>query len=328
MGPGPSAPLVELVRTDILADIAPEVARLQEFIRSATAENTWRGYRSDWEHFTTWCVAHGRSALPAEPATIALYLAGNADLLRVATLQRRLAAISRAHRAIGLASPTSMSNPIVSETWKGIRRSKGVAQTGKAALLTADLRQMLAAIPSGLIGIRDRALLLLGFAGAFRRSELVALNVEDLDFREEGLVIGLRRSKTDQEGQGREVGIPYGSDPSTCPYRNTRAWLRASAIEQGSLFRRVDRHGRIGPERLSDKGVALIVKRYAAAIGRDASQFAGHSLRAGLVTSAAMAGASERSIMAQTGHRSVGMVRRYVRSCSLFQDNAAAKTGL
>ena len=182
--------------------------------------------------------------------------------------------------------------------------------------------------PTGLGGARDRALLLLGFAGAFRRSELVGIDVEDLGFREEGLVVTLRRSKTDQEGEGRRVGIPYGSDPATCPFRAVRAWLKLSGIDSGPLFRPIDRRGRLGPSRLTDKSVALLVKRYVKDVGLDPARFSGHSLRAGLVTAAALAGASERSIMAQTGHRSPNMVRRYIRECSLFQDNAAAKTGL
>ncbi|MFN7992735.1 MAG: site-specific integrase [Bryobacteraceae bacterium] len=248
--------------------------------------------------------------------------------MKVATLQRRLAAIGKLHRAANIPSPASMSNGLVSLTWRGIRRTKGVAQTAKMPILVADLRRMMTILPEGLTAIRDRSLLLLGFAGAFRRSELVSLNVEDLDFQEEGLVVSLRRSKTDQEGEGRKIGVPYGSDPATCPYRSTRFWLKASSIQSGPLFRAIDRFDRVGRDRLSDRSVALIVKRYTRAIGKDASQFSGHSLRSGLVTAAVRAGASERSIMAQTGHRSVTMVRRYIRDASLFMDNAAATTGL
>jgi len=303
-------------------------ASVEHYMRQARASNTWRAYRADWEHFSGWCATRELASIPSDPETVALYLAEHADLLKVATLQRRLCAINKVHKAAGCASPASMANARVRETWRGIRRVKGLAQQVKAPVLTADLRQMVAELPAGLQGARDRALLLLGFSGAFRRSELVALNIEDLEFREDGLVITLHRSKTDQEGAGRQIGIPYGSDPTTCPFRAARAWLKAAALEAGALFRGVDRHGRLGGTRLSDKSVALVVKRYATAIGKDASHFAGHSLRAGLVTAAAMAGASERSIMAQTGHRSTAMVRRYVRNASLFQDNAAAKTGL
>ena len=187
---------------------------------------------------------------------------------------------------------------------------------------------MVAGLPEGLLGIRDRALLLVGFAGAFRRSELVGLDIADLDFNHDGLTVTLRRSKTDQEGEGRKVGLPYGSNPSTCPVRSLQAWIEASAIEAGPVFRSVNRHGRLQPDRLSDKAVALVVKRRAEAAGLDPSRYAGHSLRAGLATAAANAGVSERAIMAQTGHRSVQMVRRYIRDGSLFRENAAAKVGL
>jgi integrase len=187
---------------------------------------------------------------------------------------------------------------------------------------------MMGALAPGIAGMRDRALLLVGFAGAFRRSELVALNIEDLEFREEGLLVALRRSKTDQERAGRTIGIPAGSDSTTCPCRGLRAWVEAAGLTRGSLFRAVDRRGRVSERRLSDRAVALVVKRYALAIGRDPNEFAGHSLRAGLVTSAALAGASETSIMAQTGHHSPDMVRRYVRIRSVFLENAAAKVGL
>jgi integrase len=187
---------------------------------------------------------------------------------------------------------------------------------------------MVNALPENLLGKRDRAFLLLGFAGAFRRSELVSLDVADVETNREGIVVTLKRSKTDQEGQGRRVGIPYGSNAVTCPVRALNEWLEASAITAGALFRSVNRHGQLRSERLSDKAVALVVKRSAEAAGLDASQYAGHSLRSGLATSAAQAGVSERAIMAQTGHKSLNMVRRYIREGSLFRENAAAKIGL
>jgi integrase len=186
---------------------------------------------------------------------------------------------------------------------------------------------MTAALPGSLLGLRDRALLTLGFAGAFRRSELVALDVTDISFTADGLEVALRRSKTDQEAAGRKVGIPYGSLRITCPVRALRAWLDAAVITEGAVFRSVNRWSALG-DRLSDKAVALVVKRHAATIGLDATKFAGHSQRAGLATSAAKAGKSERAIMNQTGHRSAAMVRRYIRDASLFSDNAAAGIGL
>jgi integrase len=210
----------------------------------------------------------------------------------------------------------------------GIRRAKGTAARAKAPALTGDVRAMVAAAAPGLLGARDRALLLLGFAGAFRRSELTSLNHQDLAFTPDGLVVLLRRCKTDQEAQGRKIGIPYGSNPETCPVRAVQAWLAASGITSGPIFRHVDRHGKLRAGRLSGYAVALVVKRHAEAAGLDAAKFAGHSLRAGLATSAAIGGASERAIMAQTGHRSVNMVRRYIRDGNLFRENAAARAGL
>ena len=302
--------------------------RIEQFSRLARATNTSRGYRSDWQHFVNWCEAHGEPSLPSRPETVAAYLADNADRLKVATLQRRLASIGKKHRHEGHPSPASMSHRVVGETWRGIRRANGIAPAAKAPLLAADLRRMSAAASAGIRGLRDRALLLLGFAGAFRRSELVGINIEDLDFRPEGLVILLRRSKTDQERVGRRVGVPVAADPQTCACRSVRRWIDAANLVTGPLFRPIEGCGRVGPRRLSDRAVALVVKKYAAVIGRNPAEVAGHSLRAGLVTSAAIAGVSETSIMAQTGHRSAAMVRRYVRVPSVFQDNAAAKVGL
>ena len=187
---------------------------------------------------------------------------------------------------------------------------------------------MVEAADAGLIGARDRALVLLRFAGAFRRSELVGLDVEDAVFGKDGLVVTLRRSKTDQEGAGRKVGIPYGSNPETCPVRVVQAWVEQAAVTTGPLFRAVNRHGRVQPGRLTGRAVARVVQKLATAAGLEASKYAGHSLRAGHATAAAIAGASERSIMAQTGHRSVQMVRRYIRDGNLFRENSAGKLGL
>ncbi len=198
----------------------------------------------------------------------------------------------------------------------------------KTAAVTADVKRMVDVCPSSLMGTRNRALLLVGFAGAFRRSELVSLDVEDAQFTQDGLVVTLRRSKTDQEGEGRKVGLPYGSHPTTCPVRSLRAWLEQAAITRGPIFRYVDRHGNVGPNRLTDQVVALVVKRCAVTAGLEAARYAGHSLRAGLATAAAEADVSERAIMAQTGHKSLPMVRRYIRQGSLFKQNAAAQVGL
>jgi integrase len=308
--------------------LAHSYSRAEAYERNSKAENTRRGYRSDWRSFDAWCTSAGLPSLPATPETVALYISAIAETHKPATIGRHLAAIASAHKARGHSSPASMQHGAVSAVWKGIKRTHGTAQLQKAPTLTANIRAMVGTLPDRLIGTRDRALLLVGFAGAFRRSELVGLNREDIDFTADGLVVTLQRSKTDQEGKTRKVGLPYGGNPDTCPVRSLRAWLDAAAIEAGPLFRWVNRHGKMQPGRLSGTAVALIVKRHASAAGLDASKYSGHSLRAGLATSAAIAGASDRSIMNQTGHRSINMVRRYVRDASLFRENAAAMVGL
>ena len=297
-----------------------------EYAVNSRAESTIKAYRSDWRAFTEWCGNHHLASLPADPGTVALYLTAHAGKLKAATLRRRLSSIAVAHKTAGFASPTDDER--VRATWSGIRRAHGTAQHGKEPVLTADLRLMVAALPDSLLGCRDACLLLLGFASALRRSELVALNVEDLSETDEGLIVTVRRSKTDQEGEGRDIGVPFGSNPATCPVRATRVWLEASSIEDGAVFRSVDRHGRLGTTALSDKGVALVVKRTAEGAGLDPARFAGHSLRSGMATSAARGGATEAQIMATTGHKSLTVLRRYIRRGSLFEENAATKLGL
>ena len=305
---------------------SPSLDQVREYIRASKAENTLRGYQSDWRHFCAWCESRGLCPLPASPETVAAYIAESAGRLKVGSLQRRLNAIAEAHKAVGLDSPTH--SPIVANTMKGIRRTLGTAPAQKAPALTADIRAMLEATDAGLIGQRDRALVLLGFAGAFRRSELIGLDVEDCAFGKDGLTVTLRRSKTDQAGTGRKIGIPYGSNPETCPVRTIQSWIEQAGVSTGPLFRSITRHGRIQADGLSGIDVARVVKKLALRAGLDGAKYAGHSLRAGHATSAAIAGASERSIMNQTGHRSVQMVRRYIRDGSLFRENSAGKLGL
>ena len=300
--------------------------RARHYARESRATNTRRAYRADWADFTAWAQEHGRTALPATPQTVVLYLSARADTLKTATLQRRLTAISQAHKAADLDTPTA--ERAVLRVMTGIRRQKGTAQEGKAPAITREIRAMVEHLPPTLRGQRDRALLLLGFAGAFRRSELVSLDVGDLAWSDDGLTVRLRRSKTDQEGAGRTVGIPYGSKPATCPVRAVRAWLAAAQITDGPVFRGVDPHGNLRRTRLADKTVARVVKNAAEAAGLDPTVYAGHSLRAGLATAAAQAGVAERVIMAQTGHKSLPMVRKYIREGSLFTQNAAAEVGL
>ncbi len=305
---------------------SPSLEQAREFIRASKADSTLRGYKSDWRHFCQWSEGHDVCPLPAAAETVASYIAECAARLKVGSIQRRLNAIAEAHKAVGLESPTSAG--IVRNTLKGIKRTMRKAVVQKAPTLTADIREMMEATDGGTIGARDRALMLLGFAGAFRRSELVALDLADLEFNRDGLTVTLRRSKTDQDGAGRKVGVPYGSNPETCPVRVMQFWLERVNLSSGPVFRSLDRHGKVQVRGLSPGDVARVVKKLAQRTGLDATKYAGHSLRAGHATSAAIAGASERSIMNQTGHRSVQMVRRYIRDANLFRNNSAAKLGL
>jgi len=308
--------------TDV-ADLARDARQLASEARSA---NTVRAYRSDWLDFERWCGERGLLALPTTAEAVAVYLTALSQSHKVSTITRRLSAISQAHRGRGLDSPAQDSP--VRLVLAGIRRRYGTAAETKRPVLVPELRAMVEALPDNLLGVRDRALLLVGFAGAFRRSELVAVNYEDLAETADGLVILIRRSKTDPEGAGRKIAIPRGREETTCPLRAMRAWCKTAGISAGAVFLRVNRHGTILPERLSAEAVAIAVKRAAARLGFDGREFAGHSLRSGLATSAAIAGKSERSIMSQTGHRSTSILRRYIRDGNLFRENAAEGLGL
>jgi integrase len=246
----------------------------------------------------------------------------------VATIERRLSAIAQAHRVAGFASPRR--HPLVAETLRGVRRLLGVApKARKNGALTADVTAAVAAIDlATMAGVRDRALLLVGFAAGMRRSELVGLDVDDLAAAPEGYVIHLRSSKTDQEAAGRAVPMVYGTDPRYCPVRAVRAWTTAAGLQAGPLFRPVNRHGRVLGRRLSAQSVALIVKTHMGRLGHPPAEFAGHSLRRGHATSAARGGAAERTIMATTGHRSTRTVRTYIEAGQLFDDPSGRYLGL
>jgi site-specific recombinase XerD len=302
------------------------VERTNHYARNAKSANTIKAYQKSWAQFESWCAEYNVCSLPATSETVAAYITWLAENgYKASTIQQHISAISQAHQMKEYESPTHSS--LFRTTWAGIRRTIGTAQKSKKAAVINDIRLMVDALPSNTLGIRDRALLLIGFAGAFRRSELVSLNVDDIEVKSDGLVITLKHSKTDQEGAGRKVGIPYGSNPHTCPVRAYMAWIEASGITEGAVFRSIDRHGNI-KSRMSDKAVALVVKRCAEAAGLDASQYAGHSLRSGFATTAAYADVKERDIMRQTGHKSLQMVRRYIQEGSLFRNNAAANVGL
>jgi integrase len=285
------------------------------YVRDSLAENTRRAYVSDLKHFEAW-----GGSLPASPATIAGYLAAHADSLSVATLVRRLATISKVHQARGLINPAR--SELVRTTLKGIKRMRGCAQRQAKPLLREDLLLVLDAIGDGIKDIRDRALLLIGFAGALRRSELIALDVADIEHVRRGIVLYLRHSKTDQDGEGQRIAIPFGRT-RWCPVAALDAWLKASGICEEAIFRPVDRHERVRKARLSGEAVAIVVRERAVAAGLDQTCYSGHSLRAGLATSAAQAGVPPWRIKAQTRHASDVMLARYIRDGERFTDNAA-----
>jgi len=304
--------------------------RARVYTEAAKAPNTRKAYALDWAAFRQFCAVQGWSPIPAAPETVTAYLIHLAEDqgYKLSTIQRRLSSISIAHKTANHPSPTQTAQ--VSMVLAGLQKTYGTAQQAKKAATLETLRQMLSYLPESRLGIRDRALLLLGFAGAFRRSELVGLQREDIEVTPDGLRVTLQRSKTDQAGKGRVVGIPYGSHRETCPVRAWKAWtavMEAQGMNTGLAFRALDRHGHIKTQ-LSDKAVALIVKRYAAAAGLDPAQYAGHSLRSGFATTAGHAQVSERAIMKQTGHQSTAMVRKYIQEGTLFEDNAAAEIGL
>jgi site-specific recombinase XerD len=312
--------LMPLQNTDLAQRVLAETAK--HYIDQSLSFATRKAYASDVKIFSAWCAAHARTALPAAPETVALFLADQAqNHVAASTLNRRLAALKCAHEAQGHATPTSHKG--VTAALKGIRRTKGTAPAKKKAATADIVKEMVRRCPNTLTGQRDRALLLLGFAGAFRRSELVALTVADLAFVDDGLRISIRKSKTDQEGAGQVIAIPHGS-VWFCPVTALKRWLAVAGIEDGAIFRAVGKGSRVGPAALSDKSVAKRVKHYAGKVGLDAADFAAHSLRAGFVTSAAEAGASIFKMAEVSRHRSTDVLAGYVRSANLFKDHAGA----
>lgn len=319
--------LVASLQADLRRELEQLVNEARQFAGAAQSGNTRRAYESDWADFQAWCDSLNFQSCPASPETVALYLTHLARTRKASTLSRRLAAISHFHqRAREIPPVTSIE---VRTVLAGIRRKKGTAPRRKRPLLGASVVASMAKLPQDtLLGIRNRALLLIGYAGALRRSELVSLDWEDCDFTDEGLRLTIRKSKTDQTGQGSEIGIPAGSTPETCPVQALQTWKQCSAERSGPIFRVVGRANKVMEERLSSKAVARLVKDVAIRLGLDPKDFSAHSLRAGLATTAAQNGVSERKIMDQTRHRSVKTVRAYIRDGELFRDNAAAKGGL
>lgn len=304
----------------ILAD--NDEAAVNGFASAEKSAATRRAYQSDFAVFSAWCKGRGFDPLPAAAAAVAAFVADQAKVgKRPSTLARRVAAISYAHELAGLTSPTAAK--MVRVVLGGIRRSMGTKRAQKAPATAERVAAMLATISADTLkGKRDRALLALGFAGAFRRSELVALKFADLAFEPDGMRVQIRQSKTDQEGKGQEIAIPRGT--KLHPVRAVQAWIKAAKIKDGHLFRSVDRHGHLGGT-LTSQSVALVVKHYAEAAGLDPAEFAGHSLRAGFLTSAAEAGADVLRMMEVSRHKRVETVQGYVRRANLFKGHAGAK---
>lgn len=323
--PGETLPAVVAPGGALIADAAT-VEAARKYVAASKAANTRRSYATAWSQWLEWSAAHGASPCPAEPAAVALWLAQLADRgAKPATVKVRLAGVAAAHRDRGHSLDVKARE--IAAVVAGVRRTHGVAPAKKAPVLTPDLRAMLETLPPTLAGVRDRALILIGFGAALRRSELAALNVEDVTISAQGLQVVVRHSKTDQDGEGALIAIHRGRDPRVCPVAALEAWLARSGIESGPLFRAVI--GRtantLRQQRLDARTVAIIVQRAAAAAGLDPSAYAGHSLRAGLATSAALAGADLQSIMRQTRHKSVDVARGYVRVADVWRDNVTAR---
>ncbi len=314
--------LIPIVATTALAVTAQaEIEAARTFAMAEKSDATRRAYRSDFDIFVAWCSARGVDSLPASPETVQVFLASQAiGKAKASTLNRRVAAIRYAHVLAGFEPPTN--SELVKAELRGIRRTIGAAPEQKDAATADRVVAMVALTPDTLAGKRDRALLLLGFAGACRLSEVVALTVADLIEAPGGMRVVIRRSKTDQEGTGQEIAIPAGGKLRAV--EAVKAWLAAAGITEGPVFRSVNRGGRVLPDALTDRSVALIVKAYAERAGLDPTAYAGHSLRAGFLTSAAEAGANVFKMMEVSRHKSVDTLRGYVRRADLFKDHAGS----
>ena len=283
-------------------------------LKNSKSINTLRAYKADYKDFSAFCIKNGFKSMPSEPRVITLYLTHLSKLSKFSTLKRRLASISVIHKLSG--HYIDIKNPMITENLMGIKRILGSHQKAKKPILINDLKSIINVIDKEKNEIKkakNKALILIGFSGGFRRSELVAINYEDIDFVPEGVKIFVKRSKTDQSGEGMTKGIPYFDNLSYCPVISLKNWLEKAKIKSGKIFD------------ISDKSVALTIKKYTAIAGLDSNKYSGHSLRSGFATSTADLGAEERSIMAMTGHKTTQMVRRYIKEANLFENNALNK---
>ena len=299
-------------------------------LKLSKANNTLRAYKSDFKDFATFCAKHGFSSMPTEPKVVSLYLTHLSTNSKISTLRRRLVSIGVVHKLKGHYLDTK--HPVIIENLMGIKRKKGSIQIGKKPILINHLKEIINVIDQQKIEkikkLRNRTLILIGFGGGFRRTELISINYEDLDFVEEGVKITLRRSKTDQFGEGMVKGLPYFTNKKYCPVTSLKNWISLSQIKTGPIFRRFAKGSILTRHRLTDQSVVLIIKDCLKLAGIENQNFSGHSLRSGFATVAAEAGADERSIMAMTGHKTTQMVRRYIREANIFKNNALNKIKL
>ena len=312
--------------------IITDIKALQEEtllnLQNSKANNTVRAYKSDFNDFGLFCAKNGFKSLPSEPKIVSLYLTHlSTKGSKISTLKRRLVSIGVIHRLKG--HYLDMKHPSIIENIMGIKRRKGSSQKGKKPILISTLKKIINVIDEQnkeeIKKFRDRSIILIGFSGGFRRNEIVTLDHDDLDFVPEGVRINLRRSKTDQFGEGFTKALPYFDNSKYCPVVSLKKWIEISKIKSGAVFRRFSKGSKLSENRLTDQTVALLIKEYLKITGIDSKNYSGHSLRSGFATSAAESGAEERSIMAMTGHKSTEMVRRYIKEANLFKYNALNK---
>ena len=312
---------------ELVTDIKKLHEETLENLKSSKANNTLRAYKSDFRDFGAFCAKHGFNSMPTEPKIVSLYLTHLSTNTKISTLRRRLVSIGVVHKLKGHYLDTK--HPVIIENLMGIKRKKGSIQIGKKPILINHLKEIINVIDNQKIEkikkLRNRTLILIGFSGGFRRTELISIDYEDLDFVEEGLKITLRRSKTDQFGEGLVKGIPYFTNEKYCPVISLKNWINLSKIKTGPIFRRFAKGSILTGNRLTDQSVVLIIKDCLKLAGIENKNFSGHSLRSGFATVAAESGADERSIMDMTGHKTTQMVRRYIREANIFKNNALLK---
>ncbi len=296
-------------------------------LKSSKANNTLRAYKSDFKDFGVFCTKHGLNSLPTEPKIVSLYLTHLSKTSKISTLRRRLVSISMVHKLKGYYLDTK--HPIIVENLMGIKRLRGSIQKGKKPILINHLKLIINVINEqkfhDIKKLRDKSIILIGFGGGFRRSELISIDYEDIEFVPEGVKIIIKRSKTDQFGEGMIKGLPYFRNELYCPVINLKKWLEISQIKSGPIFRRFSKGLTMTQKRLTDQSVVLLMKEYLNLAGIENKNYAGHSLRSGFATVAAESGADERSIMSMTGHKTTQMVRRYIREANIFKNNALNK---